>query len=103
MFLQPSYPKTSINLAKLRTEGISKIFLESLESIFRQLFKSMDDNQVIVAKVVNNNALVTLTTANLPLGNPSLDNTSIIEDTGTSRNLIIYAKGGRYRITGVSF
>lgn len=41
------------------------------------------------------------TTANLPAANSELDGSYIIEDAGVNDvNLIIYAKGQRYRIDG---
>src|SRR5437667_4835512 len=41
-------------------------------------------------------------TANLPAGSAKNDGRILIEDTGTVGNLIVYARGTRYRFTGVA-
>lgn len=55
------------------------------------------------AEIFQNLAGPVVTTANLPAASASMDARIVIEDGGTGDiNLIIYARGERYRINGGS-
>lgn len=104
MQLQPTNPTLGVNLEKLKNVFEDQKESDELDAVLRTLFNNLGSMQRVIAQVVNNNALETVLTANIPAASASRDNTMLIEDTGTRHNIIYYAGGLRYRITsGVAF
>jgi hypothetical protein len=57
----------------------------------------------LIAFRVNRNISEVVATAALPAAGGLDDGSIVVEDTGTGLNLVVYAKGQRFRFTGTAF